>query len=299
MKTKVLQLLVLFLVFGIAQEAKAQWKGTWRTNEGNIQINGSSGKISFGLLDYTFSGTTSNVMNNVLTGTYFVKPSMPKPNEPAPMKSIESGKFGERGTFTLTLDRTGQKFSGEWKNEANPNQKGTLTGTFVPTLTNAGKEGNKDIEGTQRKKDLENRKVDISGANLKAAVPWVGSWKLDGYNSKWKIIQLSPTKIQIKGNHTVNKQVITIDATAEEVSRSKNGQIIYYKGTHEQYNNTTKKRVTGDFNIETSKDDYNKIKGSWWYPNPQNTPKLKLGDYHKYFDAKRISAEQPNMSTYN
>lgn len=294
--------MTLLLLFGTVQQAQAQWKGTWRTNEGDIQINANSGRISFGLLDYTFSGTTSNAMNNTLSGTYFVKPSKPKPNEPAPMKSVGSGKFGERGTFTLTLDRTGQKFSGEWKNEANPNQKGTLNGSIVLSVSSSANDDIKAVRNNKRTPNVSAEELDRRKETLAAIepiIPWVGSWKLDGYNSKWKIVQLSPTKIQIKGNHTEKGQVITIDATAEEVSRSKNGQILYYKGTHEQYNNTTKKRVTGEFNIETSKDDYNKIKGRWWYPNPQNTPKLKFGDFHKDFNAERISTEKPNMNTYN
>lgn len=296
MKTKVLQLLVLFLVFGIAQEAKAQWKGTWRTNEGNIQINGSSGKISFGLLDYTFSGTTSNVMNNVLTGTYFVKPSMPKPNEPAPMKSIESGKFGERGTFTLTLDRTGQKFSGEWKNDANPDQKGPLNGTFVHTVRKDKVEELKDMEGAQRKADLENRKVDISGANLKAAVPWVGTWTSN--NIKWKIVQSSSTEIRGKRSFT-NKDghVIESDFTASQTVISDNGKTIHYRGTCTDRNRTTNKTVSVPMTLETSsKNTYTTIRVHLDYTNRKNKPAIHVSEN---YILERISHDVPNMNTYN
>lgn len=212
------------------------------------------------------------------------------------MKSVGFGKFGERGTFTLTLDRTGQKFSGEWKNEANPNQKGTLTGTFVPTLTNAGKEEIKDMESTQRKKDLENRKVDISGANLKAAVPWVGTWKADGQH--WKIIQSSSTEIRGKRSFT-NKDGHTIesDFTASQASVSKDGKSITYTGTCIDRNRTTNKTVSVPITLSTnSKDSYNTIKVNLDYTNFKNKPAIHVNEN---YILKRISHDVPNMNTYN
>lgn len=229
-------------------------------------------------------------MGQTVTGNYFVSP---KGNQPQGSKPADYNKYGDRGTFTLTSDKTGKSFKGEWKNEADANKNGPINGKIIFELSNST---NNDIKVTNQKnisqEDLKNRQVDISEANLKAPVPWVGTWSAG--SDKWKIIQVSEKEIKIKRSH-INKDGHTIesDMTASQTGITKDGKPIYYNGTCTERNRTTKKTVSVPIQLETSAtNSYNTIKTTLDYTNRKNKPAVYNAEN---FTLKSINHDRPDM----
>lgn len=144
---------------------------------------------------------------------------------------------------------------------------------------------------------MSKKRVDISGANLKAAVPWVGTWKGDGQN--WKIVQSSSTEIRGKRSFTdENGHTIESDFIASFAYVSKDGKEITYKGTCTDRNRTTNHTLSIPIPISlstSSENAYTTISVFLDYTNPKKKPAIFVG---RNYTLNRISHDVPNMNSY-